>query len=510
MAPLVEPEWPTERPSYDSLEACVQAEASRWNVPGIAVGVLQDGHVESLAFGVTSIDTRQPVSPDTIFQIGSISKVFTATLVMQLVDEGVLDLDVPVVTYLPDLELADAGARASITLRQLLAHFSGLEGDRFLDYGRGDDGLAAAVATYGTLRQWVPPGRLWTYSNAGFSLAGRVVEAVTGEIFEAVIKARLFDPLGLERTVFFAEDAITWPHAVGHLLPSRTSGHTVARPYSFPRSINPAGGIVSSTAELLRFASLHIGDGVVDGQRLLPVAAVRAMREPLTEAGNFGRSYGIGWSVWDVDGVRIVDHGGATRGFRAQLTVVPDRGFALAQLTNGEPGAQAMAEIEAWALGHYRGIAKQTDRPVVDLAPAALEAFAGVYERHDGRYDVTVDGGRFLVEVTEIDEETGTEEQRPSLLLEPVGVRRFRSVRGPTKDGIVDFLSVDTDGRPAGLDGGAAGSSGAAGPSTDGEAPTSDEGKPRALMRLGGRLSERTPPSPPRDHDRDHEGKRGP
>ncbi|MGH3490944.1 MAG: serine hydrolase domain-containing protein [Actinopolymorphaceae bacterium] len=472
-SPWFEPEWPDERPAYDSLAACVQGEAARWNVPGIAVGVLQDEHVESLAYGITSIDTRQPVSPDTIFQIGSISKVFTATLVLQLADEGLLGLDTPVVSYLPDLRLADDHARATITLRQLLSHTSGLEGDRFLDHGRGDDGLTAAVASYDTLRQWAPPGRLWTYCNAGFSLAGRVVEQVTDQTFEAAIKERLFDPLGLERTVFFAEDAITWPHAVGHHLKSRTAGHTVARPYSLARSINPAGGIVSSTADLLRFARLHLADGAFDGRQLFPAAAGRQMREPLTEAGNFGRSYGLGWSVWDVDGVRIVDHGGATNGFRAQLTVVPGRGFALVQLTNGESGAQAMAQIETWALEHFRGLRKRIAAPVVKLAAPELAGFAGTYVRHDGRFVVTTDDGCLTVTVTEIDEETGTEEAQPSLLLEPVGDRRFRSVRGPTKDAIVDFLTLPPGGHA---------------PTGDGHPGTNGV---RSLIRIGGRLAER-------------------
>lgn len=468
-----EPEWPAVRPDYESLAACVRGEAARWNVPGIAVGVLQDGHAETLASGVTSVETRQPVTPDTIFQVGSISKVVTATLVMRLVEDGLLDLDTPVVEYLPDLVLADATARRSITLRQLLAHASGLEGDRFIDYGRGDDGLANAVATYSTLRQWAAPGTVWTYSNAGFSLVGRVVEAVTKETFEAAVKARLFDPLGLERTVYFAEEAITWPHAVGHHQKNPAASHQVARPYSFPRHVNPAGGIVSSVGELLRFAALHIGDGEIDGRRLLHASSVRAMREPFVEAGNFGRSYGIGWSVWDVAdgegngaGVRIVDHGGATRGFRAQLTVVPDRGFALALLTNGESGTQAMAQIETWALRHYRGLAKRLEMAVVPLSAADLGAFAGIYERHDGRFVIAPEQGtgRLTVEVTEIDEETAEETEQPTLVLEPVGASRFRSVRGPSKDAIVDFLTL-----------------------------AGDAGETRALVRISGRLAERNP-----------------
>lgn len=145
-------------------------------MPGIAVGLLHHAHEETTATGITSIVTRQPVTDDTVFQIGSISKVFTATLAMRLVEEGLLDLDEPVITYVPDLPLADATARTSVTLRHLFSHGGGFEGDRFIDYGRGDDALARSIAGFDTLQQWTAPGELYFYSNAGFYLAGRAIE----------------------------------------------------------------------------------------------------------------------------------------------------------------------------------------------------------------------------------------------------------------------------------------------------------------------------------------------
>src|SRR6185312_10464526 len=178
------------------LDAHIREQMARWTVPGLTVGMLRDGEREIRAYGVTSLETSYPARPDTLFPIGSIGKVYTTMLVMTLVDEGMLDLDVPVATYLPDLQLADEHARDTITLRQLLSHQSGLFGDYYDDFGMGDDALARCVASFDTLRQLSAPGELWAYCSSGFMLAGRVVEVVTGKPFETALRQRVFEPLG--------------------------------------------------------------------------------------------------------------------------------------------------------------------------------------------------------------------------------------------------------------------------------------------------------------------------
>src|SRR5215216_2992400 len=115
------------------LDETVRAAMERWAVPGLALGVLRDGEVAAWGYGVASLETGCPVTAGTLFQVGSISKVFTTTLVMQLVDEGLLELDAPVRRYVPDLRLADEAATAGVTLRQLLTHMAGFYGDRFDD-----------------------------------------------------------------------------------------------------------------------------------------------------------------------------------------------------------------------------------------------------------------------------------------------------------------------------------------------------------------------------------------
>jgi CubicO group peptidase (beta-lactamase class C family) len=439
------PGWPYDRPDYASLAAAVQGEGSRWNVPGLAAGILRDGEMETTSAGFANLATRTPMTDDTISQIGSISKVFTATLAMILAEDGILDLDALVVSYLPDLVLADVDAREVITLRHLLSHTSGIEGDRFIGYGQGDDALDRAIAEFGTLRQWFRPGDLWSYSNAGYYLACRVIEVAAGQSFETVFMERLVGPLGLETCFFFAEDVITRPHAVGHYLKSREEGHTMAHGYSFPRHINGTGGVVTSTRELLRFASMHMSDGEIEGVRLLPVKAAQSMKEPIIEAGDFHRHYGIGWCVYDFPEFRTLSHGGATRGFRANLTAIPDKGFAIAILANGEAGSRAIQEIEAWALGHYLGFERPVP-PRSTLAGKHLKAFAGHYARHDGRFTVAVDDDRLDLRVESLDEETGEVEDDKTYPLVPVGERRFRVPDGPDKGAIVDFIAYDGNG----------------------------------------------------------------
>ena len=127
------------------LDDYIRAQMARWTVPGAVVGILRDGARETRAYGVASLETGYPVRPDTLFPIGSISKVYTAALIMTLVDDGALDLDAPVVTYLPDLRLAHERAGETVTLRQLLTHQCGMYGDYYDDFGMGDHALARCV-----------------------------------------------------------------------------------------------------------------------------------------------------------------------------------------------------------------------------------------------------------------------------------------------------------------------------------------------------------------------------
>jgi len=433
----------TTRP--EDLSACVHDAMQRWTVPGLALGIVHNGQVETHSYGVTSLETGQPVRPDTLFQVGSISKVFCATLVMQLVDEGLVDLDTPIKTYLPDLVLQDATAQATITLRHLLTHTSGLFGDDFSDFGMGDDALAKAVASYRELRQLTAPGELWTYCNTGFNLAGAVVERVLGQPFEAAMDERVIEPLELERSFYFAHQAIAYPVAVGHTQKDPASDeHEVARKYPLPRCVSPAGGVISTVGDLLRFARFHMealaaGQGARRDRPVLSEGSRRAMQERQTGAANWATDWGIGWHIPLLGTHTTIGHNGSTNGFQSLLTLVPERGFAIALLTNSGRGSAANRDISEWALQHYCGIT-QPEYERRSLPPEELGRFAGLYRQPHAEISVVVEGSGLRADVTSRSPLTDTEAQLPPALLAAIGEREFLITNGVSEGQRVDFI----------------------------------------------------------------------
>ncbi|HEX9038275.1 MAG TPA: serine hydrolase domain-containing protein [Ktedonobacterales bacterium] len=416
----------TETGLDEGLEVLTRERMARWHIPGATVGELSGGASAVAGFGVASLETGYPIRADSLFQIGSITKIFTATLVMMLVEEGKLDLDQPVHTYLPELKLADSDARERITLRMLLCHSAGFFGDYFEDFGMGDDALSRYVARLDTLEQQTPVGTSWAYNNAGFCLAGAVIERVCGEPYERVVRRRIFEPLGLTHTFFFAHEAITYPVSVGHtqITPARDE-HEVARLYPLPRAVNPAGGVISSVSDLLTFAAFHLDGGVTrDGKRLLAEAATRAMWEPRMAAANFAEAYGTGWETRRLDGVRVVGHGGSTNGFNARLLLIPERRYALVILTNSGRGSAMYQEILEARLAERFGLQAPQPQPI-KLPRKALARFAGVYTLPDVRVEVvaTASGLRATTEYRDV--LSGKNETYPPQLLRPIGEREF-------------------------------------------------------------------------------------
>src|ERR1043165_8645326 len=157
------------------------------SVPGVALGVLFEGDEEVAGLGVTSVDNPLEVTPDTLFQIGSIGKTFVATAIMRLVAQAQLELDQPARSYLPDFRLADEDTASRVTVRQLLTHTGGWLGDYFDDFGAGDDALARMVDGLSTLAQLTALGAHWAYNNSAFYVAGRIIEVTTGKPFEKAL-----------------------------------------------------------------------------------------------------------------------------------------------------------------------------------------------------------------------------------------------------------------------------------------------------------------------------------
>lgn len=326
------------------ISAFLDAEFARLvrehGVPGASVAVLKDGAVVEAAAGVLSTATGVEATVESVFQIGSITKVWTATLVMQLVDEGLLDLDAPVRRYLPEFRIADDGAAAAITTRQLLSHRAGFEGDVFTDTGRGDDAIEKYVATLADLPQVFSPGELFAYNNAGFVVLGRLIEVLREKPFEAALTEHLVTPLGLTHVAPSAYEAILFRAAVGHVGKSEDGVETPAPVWALAKSNEPAGSMLAMTAhDLVSFARMHLEGGVAaDGARVLSEASVAAMQEKqvdLPRLTGMGEAWGLGWEIMSSATPTVIGHDGSTIGQSAFLRVVPEAGLAVALLTNG-------------------------------------------------------------------------------------------------------------------------------------------------------------------------------
>ncbi|MGW3123500.1 serine hydrolase domain-containing protein [Streptomyces sp. NPDC001107] len=381
------------------LSEFVKAQASECGVPGVAVGVLLDGREIYASHGVTSLTNPLPVDEKTLFPLGSVSKTFTATALMRLVAEGKVDLDAPVRRYVPELKLADEQAAAQITVLNLLNHTAGLDWN-LIDDGEGDRSLAGLVAKLPQLPLIAAPGVRASYSQAGYNLAGRIIEKVTGLPFEQAVASLVLEPVGLADTVYGLSEVMVRKFAVGY---NRGDDGEMrpARPWAAfkegARGDNPGGGLASSVSDLLRWARFQLGDG----EGVLPAAELHRMREQTVElrASTLGDGFGICWFLHDLDGLHGIGHGGSGNGQFAELLIVPERNFAVVSLANAGPdGYPFNQSVVRWVLEHCLGVVEKTAEPVPYDEGRAQEV-VGRYEIDAINFDIATDGTRLTLAV---------------------------------------------------------------------------------------------------------------
>lgn len=366
------------------LQARLAEAAGRHDIPGAVLAVRRGAEVVEAAFGVLDVETGYPATVDSVFQTGSITKVWTATLIMQLVDEGLVDLDAPVARYLPGFRVVDEAVSASVTVRQLLCHVGGFEGDVFDDHGPGDDAVERFVAHLAERAgQLFPPGERWSYCNSGYVVLGRIVEVLTGQTWEAALRERIAVPLGMTHVATSPAEAIRHRVSMGHV--SGPDGALVKAPvWAMPRSNAPAGSTLTLTArDQLRFAAMHLSGGLApDGTRVLSEASALAMREPqaaLPLIPPLGERWGLGWELFDHEGGPVVGHDGGTLGQISSLRLVPGADVAVALLTGG--GAfYGLYPLVAELLDELAGV-KVPPLPVPPAVPPVVDPryFTGRY-----------------------------------------------------------------------------------------------------------------------------------
>ncbi len=388
---------------FDEVAAKVKAGMERLRVPGAAVGIYYEGEEYTAGFGITNIHHPLPVDAETLFQVASISKTFTGTATMRLVEQGKLDLDAPLHTYLPDLKLSDPEATEKATLRHIFTHHGGWVGDYFGDFGRGDDALTKNVADLVNVPQITPLGYTYSYNNAGYAIAGRIIEVITGKSFEEAVKELVLDPLGLAHTFYFAEDAIVHRVAVGHQIFFEENKPTeVLQPWALSRTSAALGGLITNVKDLLRYARFQMGDGTwegPDGQivQLLKPQTIATMQSEQAKAGSMAEGVGITWMLRQAGNVRIIGHGGASNGQMSILQIAPDQKFAIVVVTNATIGTNLCGEIVGWALEHFLEVPQEAPA-YQEVTSEELAKYAGEYEAALSKVTLSVRNGQLYMQ----------------------------------------------------------------------------------------------------------------
>jgi CubicO group peptidase (beta-lactamase class C family) len=363
----------------DDFAALVRRLMARDQIPGVAVGVVERGHlVFARGFGYRDVDSRLPVTPDTLFPVGSCSKAFTATAIALLADEGRIGLDTPVRTYLPDFSLHDPVASATLTPRDLLTHRSGLPRHDLFWY----EAPFSRDELYRRLRflePGGPPRARWRYNSLMFVVAARIVEQVSGQSWESFVQARILRPLNMRRTLLSPEameaDA---DHASPH---SIRDGRVQRIPMlKGLNAIAPAGAVQSSVRDLARWLAFH----TMRSPGLLQERLWRELHRPQAEMPAADQpevqhpSYALGWIHESYRGHTLVVHNGAIDGFTAHLGFVPETGHGLIVLLNRERATAAMTALAYSAYDRLLGLAPLDWEGRPEETPLLLQAVRGV------------------------------------------------------------------------------------------------------------------------------------
>jgi CubicO group peptidase (beta-lactamase class C family) len=355
--------------------------AEEASVPGAVLGVWAEGRQTVTPYGVLSTRTGVETTADSVFQIGSITKTWIATMIAQLVQEDRASYDATVADLLPGVRLCRDDIAGRVTLEHLLTHTSGMDGDVFDDTGRGDDCVEKYVALLADAGHDFEPGDATSYCNSGFVVLGRVLEVLDGRTWDESLRARLVEPLGLSDTVTLSDEAILRRAAVGHRGP-RDAG-TPYDTWAIPRSAGPAGGITATAADLLTYARQHFEDDAA-------LMQMRQSRRTMPPGSPFS-AVGLAWRLARWSGTEVIGHDGGTIGQHAALRVLPERGIALCVLTNGDNGGTLNDRVLAEVLGEVAGVEMPSPpAPDQDAAPTGLARHEGTYRRRGIACDVAV------------------------------------------------------------------------------------------------------------------------
>lgn len=328
--------------NLDLFCAWTEARMAYRGLPGLSAGVVYDQQlVWSRGFGWADVEAEHPAAADTIYRIASITKTFTAVAVLQLRDEGRLQLDDPVEKHLPYFRLKNPHKDTpEITIRHLLTHSAGLprEGD-FPYWSEGEEfpDWEQVVAHLPEQELPIPPGSDWKYSNLGLALAGEVVAAVSGRTWASYVEEQILKPLGLEST-FAATAPADHPRlARGYRRRLPDNSRSPGRYYD-TGGIAPAANMASTVEDLAQWIMLQFRRGPRKGRQVLKGSTLAEMHRPQVINSDWSAGRGLGWHVWRIEEKTIVGHGGALEGYRTECQFCPEDKVGFVVLTNADDG----------------------------------------------------------------------------------------------------------------------------------------------------------------------------
>ena len=360
---------PTTGSSSVSTDDYIEGRMHKRHIPGVSVAIVQDGKVVlAKGYGVANVELSVPATENTVYQLASVTKTFTATAIMMLALEGKLGLDDRITSRLPDLP----AAWGEVTVRHLLNHTSGIKSYTsvrdFHKTSRKDYTQREILELVAKEPPDFAPGEKWRYNNTGYFLLGMLIEKVTGKKYGEVLDERIFKPLGMTQT------RVNDLHAV---IPNRAQGYTWGGKelrngeYVSPSQPFSAGMLVSTVNDLVKW------DAALRSETLLKKSILEQMCTPTKLSKGGDAEYGFGWSIGKVNGHRLIGHGGGIPGFSTQLSRYVDDNLTVILLTNSDSGnAGALARGIAGRL--VPALAEEAAKPIADTDPQTTERLKGV------------------------------------------------------------------------------------------------------------------------------------
>ena len=437
---------PGVRSAITLLEAWLESQLAYRGWPGLSIGLLHDQElIWARGFGHASLVRSEPATPETLYRIASITKLFTSTAIMQLRDAGKLRLDDPLTQHLPWFTIGqDYPDAPPITLQHLLTHTAGLPRELGFPYWTDNNfpGAADARRRLPEQRTALPTETSWKYSNLGLALAGEVVASVAGQPFEEYVNERILRPLGMNRTL-----VKTPPQDVSGLATGYTrrlpTGSRMETPFSDGRWITPAANMTTSVTDLARFAMLQFRDGPAGGAQVLRGSTLREMHRVHWLEPDWVAGWGLGFRIIREGGRTLVGHGGRLRGYRTQIQLCPAERIGVIVMINAEDGEPLVvaSRVFEWVAP---AVARAVAPPAKDGLPPGWERYVGKYRSAGADTQVVVlDGSLALIDPSMPNPTLGITRLRP------VAERTFRmeTTEGYASNGELVVFELDSTGR---------------------------------------------------------------